>query len=55
MIFVDGTTATGTIDRVGADFVELSEHRVGEFRRARDVLAVRTVPFEAIGLVRRRV
>jgi hypothetical protein len=55
MVFLDGTTATGTIDRVGADFVELSEHPAGEFRRLRDVLAVRTVPLAAIGLVRRSV
>lgn len=47
---VDGSTVTGTIDRVGADFVEISAHGPGEPRRR--VTAVRTVPFAALSLVR---
>lgn len=47
-----GTTVTGTIDRVGADFVELSEHPAGEPRRTRAVRAVRTMPLDALVVVR---
>jgi hypothetical protein len=51
---VDGSVLTGTLDRVGADFVELSAHGAGEPRRRDDVTSVRTVPFAAIALVRSR-
>jgi hypothetical protein len=50
--FADGTTANGTIDRVGGDFLELAEHPAGEARRAGAVRAVRTIPFAALGAVR---
>jgi hypothetical protein len=43
---------TGTIDRVQADHLDLAEHPADQPRRAGDVLAVRTVPFAAIALVR---
>lgn len=49
----DGSTVTGTIDRVGADFLELAEHDLAEARRRRDLLGVRTVPFTGIAVVRR--
>ncbi len=52
LTLVDGRTAHGTLDRVGADFVELAEHPAGEPRRARAVRAVRAVPFGALGYVR---
>ena len=48
----DGRTLHGTLDRVGADFVELAEHLAGEPRRAKAVTGVRTVPFAAIAAVR---
>ena len=48
----DGSTLSGTLDRVGADFVELAEHAPGEARRPANVTATRTVPLPAIGLVR---
>lgn len=49
---VNGVLA-GTIDRVGADFVDLAVHPIGEPRRARDVRGVRSVPIAAIRYVRR--
>ncbi len=48
----DGSQGAGTIDRVGADFIELAEHDPGEPRRASAVRVLRTVPTAAIALVR---
>lgn len=48
-----GGTVEGTLERVGADFVELTEHPVGEVRPRR-AAALRTVPFTALALVRSR-
>jgi hypothetical protein len=46
----DAGVLAGTLDRVGADFVEVTEH--GEVRRRGDLTAVRTIPFAAVALLR---
>ena len=43
---------TGTIDRVGADFVEIAVHAAWEPRRAASVRTVMLVPLTAVMLVR---
>jgi hypothetical protein len=48
----DGLTVAGTLDRVGADHVELAEHAAGEPRRAGAVTGVRLLPLAALALVR---
>ena len=49
-----GERLTGTVDRVGADFIDVAEHALGEPRRAGAVRAVRTVPFAALAALRRQ-
>ncbi|MEP6695543.1 MAG: hypothetical protein ABJA34_01555 [Pseudonocardiales bacterium] len=49
---VDGGAVTGTLDRVGADFVEIAEHTAGEPRRAGAVRQVRAMPITAVSCVR---
>lgn len=51
----DGTTVAATLDRVGADFVEVATHPPAEPRRMRDVRDVELLPFTAIAAVRRAV
>jgi hypothetical protein len=50
---VAGGLATGTIDKVGADHLDLAEHPADAVRRADALTGHRVVPFAAIGIVRR--
>jgi hypothetical protein len=52
VVLRNGSSLFGTVDRVGADFVDLAEHALGEPRRASDVSARRTVPYPAISVLR---
>jgi hypothetical protein len=52
VVLVDGTTLSGTLDRVGADHVDLAEHPPGEVRRAPAVRQVRLIPLTALTAVR---
>lgn len=49
---VGGTELTGTLDRVGFDFVELATHSPWEVRRAEVVHSVQLLPFGGVDHVR---
>jgi hypothetical protein len=49
---IGGSVTTGTIDAVGADALDLSEHPVDLARRAENVVARRVIPFAAIVVIR---
>lgn len=53
LVLGDGTPVDGTLDRVGADYLEIAEHPMGEARRPGRVRGVRTVPLPAVGILRR--
>lgn len=54
-VFCSGSgPVTGTIDRVGADFIELAEHALDAPRRRTEVYNMRLVPTQALQAVRRR-
>ncbi|MGN6415288.1 hypothetical protein [Flexivirga sp.] len=50
---IAGGLATGTIDKVGADHLDLAEHPADAVRRQRALTGHRIVPFPALGIVRR--
>lgn len=52
VLLTDGTAIVGTLDRVGADHVDLADHPPGEPRRAATVRSVRSVPLSALAVVR---
>ncbi len=49
---IGGSVTTGTVDAVGADALDLSEHPADLARRAENILARRVIPFTAIVVVR---
>ncbi len=49
-----GGVLDGTIDRVGADFVDLAEHPAGEPRRRGDVRSSVLLPLAALAALRRQ-
>ncbi|RBY80414.1 hypothetical protein DQ239_02650 [Blastococcus sp. TF02-09] len=52
IVLDEGTSLNGTIDRVGADYLELAEHPADLHRRAAAVQGVRTVLIDAVVVVR---
>jgi hypothetical protein len=52
LVLLGGSDLAGTLDRVGADFVELVEHPGGEPRRRSAVRRAWQVPFAALVMVR---
>ncbi len=51
----DGSAVEGTVDRVGADHLEVAAHGIGELRRRTEVREVNVVPFTALSVLRRQV
>jgi hypothetical protein len=51
----DGAALDATLDRVGADFVEVARHAPGEPRRRGEVRDVLLLPLAALAIVSRRV
>jgi hypothetical protein len=48
----DGSSCAGTIDRVGADFLEVAEHPPGAVRRSGEVVTMRAVTLGGLAVVR---
>ena len=52
VVLDDGSILTGTLDRIGADYVELAEHPADQPRRAALVQGVRAIVLAAVAVVR---
>jgi hypothetical protein len=52
VVLDDGAVLTGTLDRVGVDYVELAEHPADQPRRSEVVHGVRAIVLGAIAVVR---
>lgn len=52
LALTDGRLLAGTIDRAGADHLDLALHEPGAPRRAPNVTGYRVVPFAAVALLR---
>jgi hypothetical protein len=52
LVLDDGAVLAGTVDRVGADYVEVAEHAVDAPRRVEAVQGVRAVVITAVAVVR---
>jgi len=52
IVLDDGGTLTGTLDRVGADYVEVALHPADEPRRVEAVQGVRAVVIDVVAVVR---
>lgn len=54
VVMSDGSRFTGTIDRVGVDYLDLAEHSLDEPRRSSEVRGIRTLALSGVALLRPR-
>ncbi len=54
VVLANGLVVTGTVDRVGTDYLDLAEHPLDEPRRAASVRGIRTLSLSAVAALRPR-